>query len=73
MMSLLNRPITADQVMMLAFAQERANDTNNFANYVNNAVMIKGDKTSDNSSGRTEYVYAQLISQDINAVSITGL
>ena len=56
MMSLLNRPTTADQVMMLAFAQERTNDTNTLTHYVNNAVMIKGDKTSDNSSSRTQYM-----------------
>ena len=48
MMSLLNRPMTADQAMMLSFAQERASYTNNFTNYANNAVMIKGDKASDN-------------------------
>ena len=72
MMSLLNRPMTADQSMMLAFAQERANYTNNFTNHANNAVTIKGDKASDNSTNRTEHVYAQLISQDINAVSING-
>jgi hypothetical protein len=71
MMSLLNRPMTADQVMMLSFAQERASYTDNFTNYANNAVMIKGNKASDNSTNRTEHVYAQLISQDINAVSIS--
>lgn len=72
MMSLLNRPMTADQAMMLAFAQERASYANTFANNANNAVMIKGDKASDSSSNRAEHVYAQLISQDINAVSITA-
>ena len=33
MMSLLNRPITADQAMMLAFEQERSNYSYPFANY----------------------------------------
>lgn len=72
MMSLLNRPITADQAMMLDFAQERARYTSSYSNYADNGVMIKGDKISDNSSNRTEHVYAQLISQDINAVSISA-
>lgn len=72
MMSLLNRPMTADQAMMLAFAQERSRYSENFSNYANKGVMIKGDITSDNSNERTEHVYAQLISQDINSVSISG-
>ncbi|WP_114325179.1 hypothetical protein [Candidatus Colwellia aromaticivorans] len=72
MMSLLNRPMTADQAMMLAFAQERENYANTFANYANNGVMIKGDKASDNSSNRTIHAYTQQIDQDINAVLISG-
>ena len=69
MMSLLNRPITADQAMMLAFAQERASYSNAYANY---AVQIKGDKSSDDPNNKTEHAYAKLISQDINAVSISA-
>ena len=72
MMSLLNRPMTEDQVMMLAFAQERARYSHSYSNYADNGIMIKGDKTSDHSSKRTEHVYAQLISQDINSVSISA-
>jgi len=69
MMSLLNRPITADQAMMLAFEQERANYSNSFSNY---AVEIKGDKSTDKLSSRAESRYTQLISQDINAVNISA-
>ncbi len=72
MMSLLNRPMTADQAMMLSFAEERARYANNFPNYANNGIAIKGSKSSDSSSSRTKHVYAQLISQDINAVSISA-
>lgn len=72
MMSLLNRPVTADQAMMLAFSQERTDYSDSFSNYANKGIMIKGDITSDNSNDRTEHVYAQLISQDINSVSISG-
>lgn len=67
MMSLLNRPVTADQAMMLAFEQERANYSYPFSNY---AVEIKGDKSSDKSNNRANNAYAKLISQDINAVNI---
>ncbi len=72
MMSLLNRPMTADQAMMLAFAQERVSYANTFANYTNNGVIIKGDKASDNPSNRTKHAYAQYIAQDINAVLISA-
>ena len=69
MMSLLNRSMTTDQAMMLAFAQQRANYSNAFANYT---VEIKGDKSSDEPNNRSEHTYAKLISQDINAVSISA-
>lgn len=72
MMSLLNRPMTADQAMMLAFAQERADYANTFANYVDNGVMIKGDKASENNGHRAVHVYAQQINHDINAVIISA-
>lgn len=67
MLSLLNRPITADHAMMLAFEKERRNYGSAFSNY---AVEIKGEKDSDKSSYRTENVYTRLISQDINSISI---
>jgi len=69
MMSLLNRPITADQAMMIAFKQERSNYSSSFSNY---GVEIKGDKSSDKSNNRAENPYAKLISQDINSVSISA-
>jgi len=72
MMSLLNRPMTADQAMMLAFAQERVSYADTFANYANNFVIIKGDKASDSSSHRTMHAYAPQIEQDINAVTISA-
>lgn len=68
-MSLLNRPITADQAMMLAFAQERKSYHSSNSNY---AIVIKGEKSSDEPNSRSEQAYAQLISQDINAVNISA-
>lgn len=72
MMSLLNRPMTEDQAMMLTFAQERSRFALNNDNYADRGVMIKGKKASEHSNKRAEHVYAQLISQDINAVSISA-
>jgi hypothetical protein len=72
MMSLLNRPMTEDQAMMLAFAQERARYTHTFTNYANSGVVIKGAKVEDEISNRMGHVYAQLISKDINSVLISG-
>ena len=71
MMALLNRPITTDQAMMLAFAQERASYSNSYSNY-NYAVEIKGEKSSDQPNYRAKHAYSKLISQDINAVSISA-
>lgn len=71
LMSLLNRPITADQAMMLAFEQERIDYTRSFSSY-DYAVKIKGDRNSDKSNNRTDNPYTSLISQDLNAVSISA-
>lgn len=70
MMTLLNRPIPADQAMMLAFAQQRDDLYGNpYANY---AVQIKGDKSADYPNNETEHAFAKLISLDINAVHISA-
>jgi len=67
MMSLLHRPITEDQKMMLAFAQQRERYSNDI--FIN-AVSIKGPKASDENKNRTQHAYAALIERDVNAVSI---
>lgn len=69
MMALLNRPVTADQAMMIAFEQERINYSDYFSSY---GVEIKGDKNTDKSNYRADNSYTNLILQDINAVSITA-
>ncbi len=73
MMSLLNRPMTEDQTMMIAFAAQRASYS--AASYAANAktgTVIKGPRESNNNSARTVHLYAHLIEQDINAVTITA-
>jgi predicted transcriptional regulator len=69
MLSLLNRPMTVDQAMMLAFEQERVNYGNTFANY---SVEIKGEKGSDELNYRSENRYSKLIAQDINSINISA-
>jgi hypothetical protein len=70
MMALLNRPITADQAMMLAFTQQRAdkiNPVNSTASLVN-YVDIKGEKMKVQQ--RPTNLYSTLIAKDINAIKI---
>jgi len=69
MMSLLNRPMTADQALMIAFAQVRASYGGSYSNY---GVEIKGGKVSDKPDERSNHTYAKQISQDLNAVSISA-
>jgi len=69
MMSLLNRPVTEDQQMMLAFAQQRERYSNEV--FVN-TISIKGPKTSGENTNRAQHVYAALIERDVNAISIVA-
>ena len=68
MMSLLNRPITQDQKMMLAFAEQR---TELQSPYFVNAIEIKGEKSSD-TQAKAPHIYSRLIAQDFNSVRISG-
>ena len=72
MLSLLNRPVTEDQKMMLAFTRQSDNYQNP---YFVNTIEIKGDNSTDsysNSSSKTINSYSSLISQDFNSVRISG-
>jgi Tfp pilus assembly protein PilE len=70
MASLLNRPMTADQAMMLAFSKQSQtqNKTTAFVNF----VSIRGDKLLENQSSDKTDQYSTLIANDINAVTISG-
>ena len=68
MLSLLNRPMTQDQQMMLAFAEQRENYQRL---YFVNAVTIKGEK-NEKQTTRTQHRYSNLIAQDFNSVQISG-
>ncbi len=69
MMSLLNRPMTEDQAMMISFAKQRANYSNSYAT---TGIAIKGAKNNKDGSTRATHLYAHLIEADINAVTITA-
>jgi len=68
MMSLLNRPMTADQSMMLAFARQSLNPSSTRVNF----VSIRGDKKQQSQRYNQVNEYSALIAKDINAVSISG-
>ena len=82
MMALLNRPMTDDQKMMLAFAKEREQQAQALGNEYAAYISIKGEKdassdpsfdsVSDRSFNRPTSIYSELISNDINAVEIMG-
>lgn len=69
MLTLLNRPMTQDQQMMLAFAEQRENYQNL---YFVNAVTIKGAKKATKQVTRGQHNYSHLIAQDYNSVQISG-
>ncbi len=68
MMSLLNRPMTGDQKLMLAFAQQQDEYQQEAMPIFVNAVMITGEK----STRRNQNIYTDLIAKDINAIRISG-
>jgi len=70
MMSLLNRPMTADQEMMLAFSQQLQSQ-NNTAAFVN-FVSIRGEKHLESKSIDKTNQYSTLIANDINSITISG-
>ena len=69
MLSLLNRTMTQDQQMMLAFAEQR--EQYQFPYFVN-AVEVKGPKSEEYPIKRAKHNYSNLIAQDFNSVQISG-
>lgn len=72
MLSLLNREITQDQQMMLAFAEQREQYQ---PHYFINTIEIKGPIDSSYSTKkhtRVQHNYSNLIAQDFNSVQISG-
>lgn len=72
MMSLLNRPITTDQRIMLAFEnyQTEQQHTLSLGPFVR-PISIMGNSSADNKHYIPNY-YQTLIAKDINATSIRG-
>ncbi|MEW6994537.1 hypothetical protein AADZ84_09775 [Colwelliaceae bacterium MEBiC 14330] len=70
MQSLLNRPIPEDQRMMLAFAKRQENY------YPDSAIVgikIIGEKDNNDTKQQNVSIYADLIVNDINSVSISAM
>lgn len=72
MMSLLNRPVTEDQKLMLAFAKVQHDYQQQLSPIFVNAVMIKGEKTEQSPHERPTSFYSNLIAKDINAIRMSG-
>lgn len=72
MMSLLNRPVTEDQKLMLAFARVQDEYQQQLTPVFVNAVMITGDKAEQSSHQRPTSIYSSLIAEDINAIRMSG-
>lgn len=72
MMSLLNRPVTEDQKLMLAFARVQDEYQQQLSPVFVNAVMIKGEKSEQTPSKRNTYLYSDLIAKDVNAIRMSG-
>ncbi|WP_019027061.1 hypothetical protein [Colwellia piezophila] len=70
MLSLLNRPIPEDQRMMLTFAKRQENY---FPDSTMVGIQIKGDKRSDKFPSQNASMYADMINQDNNSVSISAM
>ena len=70
LLSLVNRTIPEDQRMMLAFAKNQA------SYYPDSSlvgIQIKGDKGEEGALKRVTSIYANMIEQDNNAVSISAM
>ena len=76
MMSLLDRPVTEDQKLMLAFASvqnsAQQNDYPQVPSIFVNTVMIKGAYIQHDRKNYSNNIYQRLIAKDINAISLSG-
>jgi hypothetical protein len=67
MLSLLNREIPQDQLMMLAFASRKS-----YKGFDNNeGIKIKGTSLENSINSRVKSKYRHLIAEDKNAVAIS--
>lgn len=68
MLSILGRPITSDQQMMLAFTAQNSQSSTLFVN----SIKITGPEHQLQKMDNISNQYSQLIAQDTNAVNISG-
>jgi len=72
MMSLLNRPMTQDQKMMLAFSKQQDSYQSQTPTIFVNTIFIKGEKTEQPATNSQNNYYQHLIAKDINSVRVSG-
>lgn len=72
MMSLLDRPVTQDQLLMLAYANQKEQQMKSFnPAFVRPILLIGNENRSEIASNQLSY-YSQLIAKDVNAKRISG-
>ncbi len=69
LLSLLNRPLPQDQLMMMQFARQTYNNEGVFPQISVSYVTIRGNKKDDTSSYSSP-IYSQLIYNDQNAIMV---
>jgi hypothetical protein len=69
LLSLLNRPLPQDKIMMMQFAQQAAVRHDELPHAIVSAVAIRGDKNIDKNS-IPPIIYSQLIYTDQNSIMV---
>ncbi len=69
LLSLLNRPLPQDQIMMMQFAQQTYHNNSIFPQISVSYIAIRGEKKHDIGNNRSP-IYSQLIYNDQNAIMI---
>ncbi|GHG01814.1 hypothetical protein [Thalassotalea marina] len=72
MLSLLDRPITTDQQLMVAFAQQQDQLQQGLNPVFVRPVYLIGAEIETKQTDKYTSYYSQLIAQDINAKRISG-
>jgi len=68
LLSLVNRPLPEDQLMMMRFAQVQYGENQNDPQV--NYVSIRGDRSEDKQDAAISFAYSELIYQDQNSIAI---
>jgi hypothetical protein len=67
LLSLVNRPLPKDQLMMMRFAQVQYGENSNAPQV--NYVSIRGDRSEDKQNAAISFAYSEIIYQDQNSIA----